>query len=79
VIASVHDAACEINLDGETGYNVDLTRPADLPERVIHLLRDRDRAAQLGANGQRRWQRDFRFAAFRDRFLPLLAEFLNAH
>jgi len=79
VIASVHDAACEINVDGETGYNVDLDRQGDLTERIIHLLRARDVAARLGANGQQCWQRDFRFTAFRDRFLPLVAEFLSTH
>jgi phosphatidylinositol alpha-1,6-mannosyltransferase len=79
VIASVHDAAPEINLDGETGYNVDLARPADLAERIIHLLRDRDWAARLGANGRRRWERHFRFSAFCERFVPLVTEFVNAH
>jgi len=79
VIASVHDAAPEINVDGETGYNVDLARPHELAERLVHLLRDRDWSARLGANGRQRWERHFRFSAFRDRFLPLVAEFLNTH
>ena len=79
VIASVHDAAPEINLEGETGYNVDLARAGDLAERLIHLLRDRDAAARLGANGQRRWKDYFCFSAFRDHFLPLVAEFLSMH
>jgi phosphatidylinositol alpha-1,6-mannosyltransferase len=79
VIASVHDAAPEINIDGETGYNVDLTRAGELEERITHLLRDRDCAARLGANGQRRWQRHFCFSAFRERFVPLVREFLNRH
>src|SRR5262249_47814736 len=79
VIASVHDAAPEINVDGETGYNVDLARPHELAERLVHLLRDRDWSARLGANGRQRWERHFRFSAFRDRFLPLVAELLNTH
>jgi phosphatidylinositol alpha-1,6-mannosyltransferase len=79
VIASVHDAAPEINLDGETGYNVDLARPGELADRIVHLLRDRDCAARLGANGRRRWECHFRFSAFRDRFLPLVAELLTTH
>ena len=41
VIASIHDAAPEINLDGQTGYNVNMDRPAELPERIIQLLKNR--------------------------------------
>ena len=77
VIGSVHDAAPEVNLDGVTGYNVDLTRPADLTERLIHLLRNRDEASRLGANGFRRWQAEFRYSAFRSRFGPILDRFLT--
>jgi phosphatidylinositol alpha-1,6-mannosyltransferase len=77
VIGSVHDAAPEVNVDGETGYNVDLTRAGELAERITHLLRDRDCAARLGANGRRRWQRHFSFSAFRERFMPLADEFLD--
>jgi phosphatidylinositol alpha-1,6-mannosyltransferase len=77
VIASIHDAAPEINLDGCTGYNVDLDRPGELAEKIIYLLRNRDRAAELGGNGQRRWHEHFRYSAFRDRFLPILNDFLS--
>jgi hypothetical protein len=45
--------------DGETGYNVDLARPADLTDRLVQLLRDRDLATRLGAAGQRRWAQHF--------------------
>src|ERR1700722_13408752 len=47
VIGSVHDAAPEINLDGQTGYNVNLDHPTDLGQRVVQLLRDPDQAAAL--------------------------------
>lgn len=77
VIASVHDAAREINVEGETGYNVSLDRPGELADRIIRLLRDRDLAARLGRNGQARWRQRFCYTAFRDRFLPLLREFLG--
>ena len=79
VVASIHDAAPEVNVDGETGYNVDLTRADQLADRVVDLLRDRDEAARLGANGRRRWAQEFRFSAFRERFLPIVGEFLSAH
>ncbi len=79
VIASVHDAAPEINLDGETGYNVDLARPADLVDRVVQILRDRDLATRLGAAGHQRWAQHFRYSAFRQRFLSVLAHFVSSH
>jgi phosphatidylinositol alpha-1,6-mannosyltransferase len=78
VIASVHDAAPEINLDGHTGYNVNLDAPGDLPERLIHLLRNPDHIATLGQNARRRWHDHFRYSAFRERFLPLFYEFLSS-
>jgi phosphatidylinositol alpha-1,6-mannosyltransferase len=78
VIASVHDAAPEVNVDGETGYNVDLDRDGGgLAERVIYLLRNREVAAEMGRNGQRRWQEHFRYSAFRGRFRELLGDFLR--
>lgn len=76
VVASVHDAAPEINLDNETGYNVNLEKPDELPERIIYLLRNRDIATSLGDNGQRRWAEHFHYGAFKKRFAPLLHEFL---
>jgi len=77
VIGSVHDAAPEVNLDGETGYNVDLARPDELIDRLLYLLRNRDAAAALGANGRRRWSKEFTFSGFRRRFVPLLERFLQ--
>jgi phosphatidylinositol alpha-1,6-mannosyltransferase len=73
----MHDAAPEVVLDGRTGYTVNLDKPDELPERIIHLLKNRDTAKQLGINGQRRWAEDFCYSAFRDRFEPLLREFLS--
>jgi phosphatidylinositol alpha-1,6-mannosyltransferase len=77
VIASVHDAAPEINVDGYTGYNVNLERREGLAEKIIYLLRNRDHAAELGSNGQRRWHEHFRYSAFRSRFVPILSDFLS--
>ncbi len=77
IIASVHDAAQEITLDGQTGYNVDLDRPGQLAERIIELLRDRDHARQMGAQAQQRWAQHFRFSAFKERFVPHLQRFLG--
>jgi phosphatidylinositol alpha-1,6-mannosyltransferase len=76
VIASVHDAGQEINVDGETGYNVNLDISDELLERLIFLLKNSDQAAKLGQQGQRRWAEHFRYSAFRERFRPLLSDFL---
>lgn len=77
VLASVHDAAPEINVEGETGYNVDLDRAPELPERLVRLLRDPGLASRLGANGRERWARHFCFSAFRQRFLPVVHELVS--
>ncbi len=77
VLASVHDAAPEVNLEGVTGYNVDLGKPDELPERIIYLLKNPDRAAILGRNGQQRWREHFTYSAFKGRFLPILRAFLD--
>lgn len=76
VIASIHDAGSEVNVDGVTGYNVSLDNSDELPERLIQLLGNRDHAAALGSAGYQRWHQNFRFSAFRERFTPLLKEFL---
>jgi phosphatidylinositol alpha-1,6-mannosyltransferase len=78
VIASVHDGAQEINRDGVTGYNVDLDKPDELPERIIYLLKNPDRAATLGRNAQNHWREHFRYSAFKGRFLPILNAFLTS-
>jgi phosphatidylinositol alpha-1,6-mannosyltransferase len=69
VIASVHDAGQEINLHGETGFNVNLDRGDELEERLIELLCDSSRAAAMGEVGFRRWQQHFTYSRFADRFL----------
>jgi phosphatidylinositol alpha-1,6-mannosyltransferase len=76
VIASVHDAAPEINLHGVTGYNVDLDRPGDLALRLIELLRDRALRERMGHAGRERWRSHFAYSAFRARFQPILHSFL---
>ena len=75
VIASVHDAGQEVNVDGETGFNVDLDRADELPSRLIELLRDRDRAQAMGRAGERRWRQEFTYSMFAERFLAHWARF----
>jgi phosphatidyl-myo-inositol dimannoside synthase len=78
VIASVHDAGQEINIDGETGFNVSLDRSSELAERIIHLLREPDVAMRMGSAGQRRWHEQFRFSAFKRRLLPLFMAYADS-
>jgi phosphatidylinositol alpha-1,6-mannosyltransferase len=69
VIASVYDAGQEINVDGQTGFNIDLSYSGTLAERLIELLRNTDRAAAMGEAAFRRWQQHFRYSQFALRFL----------
>ena len=78
VIASTQDAGQEINLDGVTGYNVDLEQEGELARRTIELLSDKVLARQFGENGREHWRANFCFSAFRRRMEPILTEFLGA-
>jgi phosphatidylinositol alpha-1,6-mannosyltransferase len=77
VIASVHDAGAEVSIHNETGLNVDLSRPGDLADSIVELLRDRDLATRLGSAGQLRWRKYFCYSAFRTRFSELLGRFVK--
>lgn len=68
VIASIHDAAPEINLHGVTGLNVDLTHSSALPAALSQLLAEPELARAYGRAGQQRWAEHFRFGRFRERF-----------
>ena len=72
VIASRQDAGQEINVHGETGYNIDLDRPSDLADALVHLLMDHEHSLAMGRAGQERWQRFFSWRAFRSRFIDLI-------
>jgi phosphatidylinositol alpha-1,6-mannosyltransferase len=75
VISSRSDAGAEVNLDGETGYAVARADREKLIEALVTLLRNRDLGARLGAMGLARWRAEFRFSAFKRRFLAALGEF----
>ncbi|MDY3551862.1 glycosyltransferase family 4 protein [Gemmata sp. JC717] len=77
VVASVHDAAPEIVLDGGTGFTVDLDAPGQLADRVIRLLREPGLADRFGAAARCRWAEHFRFSCFRKRFGDILGRFLR--
>jgi phosphatidylinositol alpha-1,6-mannosyltransferase len=77
VVASAHDAAVEVVVDEETGYQVGLGTPGRLTDCLVALLRDESLRRALGEGGRRRWQAHFRYGAFRARFGPLLSAFLR--
>lgn len=76
VVASRHDAGQEVNIDGETGYNVDLGNPRSLVVAVVSLLADEERRKAMGEAGRRRWRQHFRFSGFKRRLTPLLEGYL---
>lgn len=78
VLTSTNDAACEINVDGTTGYNIDRADEVGIAERIIALLADRDHARALGAAGFARWQTHFSFSAFRNRLRTALDPWLDS-
>lgn len=79
VIASIHDAGSEVNLNEITGYNVNLDLPHELPERLIRLLSDRELSDRMGANAQDHWQKNFSYNRFRERITPYLGQFLGVN
>jgi len=78
VIASIHDAAQEVNVHGETGFNVALDDIDELTNQVVTLLQDRELAKRLGEQGRDRWRQKFTYSAFKSRFLPLLESWAGA-
>jgi phosphatidylinositol alpha-1,6-mannosyltransferase len=76
VIASVHDAGCEVNADGVTGFNVDLDKADDLTEKLIFLLNHPAKADAMGRAGQQRWREHFRYSAFARRLRQSLTGFI---
>ena len=77
VIASIHDGAREVNVDGETGFNVDLDRPGELAGRLIVLLSDPALRQRMGEAGRQRWHDHYRLSRLRSRFLPLIEDLLQ--
>jgi phosphatidylinositol alpha-1,6-mannosyltransferase len=74
VIASIHDAGQEVNIDGETGFNVDLAQPKQLADKLVHLLSNPQAAQRMGQAGRQRWQSHFRFSSFKKRLITILDE-----
>lgn len=78
VITSTEDAGCEVNVDGVTGFCVDLLQPDDLPGAIIRILRDPALRTTLGQAARQRWHEHYRYADLRSRLLPLIEGLLPA-
>jgi phosphatidylinositol alpha-1,6-mannosyltransferase len=78
IIASLQDAGQEINVDGETGFNISREAPDQIAHALIELLRDNDLSRRLGAAGHARWRKYFRFSNFEERFKEATMDFLAA-
>lgn len=76
VLASTDDASAEINVDGITGFNVSRADRCGIVERIVFLLRERDKAEALGHAGLKRWRDHFRFQVFKDRIGGLVQPWL---
>lgn len=76
VVASIHDAAPEINIDGKTGFNVNLDKQSELADAIVSLLSNQVLCDQFGVAGRDRWAQHFRYSSFRKRFAPLIQELL---
>jgi phosphatidyl-myo-inositol dimannoside synthase len=73
-VGSVHDAAGELIEDGVTGHLVNQSDPRELGAALLGLLSNQERRQQMGANGRRRFERDFSYDAFASRIVGLLEE-----
>src|SRR5262249_23128430 len=71
-IGSVHDAAVEVIVDGETGRLVDQNAPEGLAAAISGLLIDVDLRHRMGEAGWQRVTNEFSYERFKDRFLGLL-------
>jgi phosphatidyl-myo-inositol dimannoside synthase len=72
-IGTVHDAAREIIVDGETGYLVDQGDIANLSGKIERLLADPALRRRLGSSGFNRLQMYFSFDGFQARISAALA------
>ncbi len=77
VIASVHDAGCEINIDTVTGINVDLDTEGSLAKAIIQLLSDDAACERMGQHGRDRWSENYSYARFEARFKRFLENFVR--
>ncbi len=73
VITSTHDAGCEVSLNNENGFSIDLDQnEIGIAEKIILLLKNTELSKQLGINGRQRWLNNFTYTHFERRLLSIL-------
>lgn len=77
-VGSIHDAAREVIVDGETGFLVNQDNPHELASKIVLLLNDPGLRKRLGCNGFERLQRNFSFQRFERRMSELLSQLETA-
>jgi phosphatidylinositol alpha-1,6-mannosyltransferase len=78
VLASTEDASCEINVDGQTGFNVSRHDTKGIVDRLVLMLRDDGLSRRMGDAGRLRWRNHFRYSAFQARFTKTIGPWLEA-
>lgn len=73
VVAGNSGGSPDAVLEGETGYVVDGTSVEHVASRIIALLQDRDRAAEMGRRGRAWVQTEWRWDVLAERLRGLLA------
>jgi phosphatidylinositol alpha-1,6-mannosyltransferase len=68
------DAAQEVIRHDEDGLIVPFNDPKRLAEAVLFFLNNREQAGQFGRNASRNWHEQYRFSAFRERFVKLVEQ-----
>ena len=71
-IGSIHDAAHEIIIDGETGFLVDQEDIENLASKIIQLLDDHKLRDRFGCRGFERLRTQFSFQCFENRIVEVL-------
>lgn len=71
-IGSIHDAARDVIVHGQTGLLVDQGRPGELANSLVTLLRDDDLRVRMGRLGHARLNEEFTADRFRHRLFSLL-------
>jgi glycosyltransferase involved in cell wall biosynthesis len=77
-IASNIDAAGDIIVNGETGYLVDPMDPGEIASAVVPLLQDAGLRNAMGEAGHRRFEAQFSYDRFKERFLAIVEEHFPA-
>jgi len=73
-IGSIHDAAGDVIVDGQTGYLVDQGDVSAIAGRIVHLLETPSIGVEMGARGRERLVQCFGYERFRDRVVGLLSD-----